>query len=283
MINIIKMDLYRLLHSISFKVMFLAIIGLAFFATNMTKMDINMMAEQREVQGEYVDVSTPPEGIGIFVDTKPAWIDGDVPLVDLSITFLASRLVLILCVIFVPLFVNAESKSGYIKNIAGQLSNKGILVISKLIVAAIQVFIILAGFVIFTWIAGVFCWKDRMVLGSLSDFGIAFFLQYLLHFSLSAVALMFTILFKNSGLSMTWGILCSAGTMSLLYGFINSLLHSLEGFDKFDVTKYMIETNISYINNAIQQDACIRMFVVGVVYVLFASVVSILVMQKRDI
>lgn len=279
MLNIIRMDLHRLTHSISFWVMIATAAALALFSTGMTKYSLDTGPQQGML------VTEPEDEImfGITVETNPAWIDGEIAFTDMVNTDLASCLVLILCVIFVPLFVNGEQKNGFVKNIAGQLPNRGMLIVSKLFAAAVQVFVVLAVHALFIAVAGCFFWGGRFVAGSLSDFLTIFGLHYLLHFSFSAIVLMMTVVSKSSALSMTFGILCSAGLSAILYNFINVAVHFVGGSEEFDIARYMVEMNIACVGSGLGQSDLIRILAVGIAFLVASSAASMAVMQKRDI
>lgn len=280
MTNLIKMDLYRLVRSISFWVMLITVIGLAFFSTGMTKYDLDTATDHSLSVETDADVQI---SLGIFVPTNYEWIDGEILCGELVNANLASRLLLIICVIFIPLFVNGESKHGFIKNIAGQLLSRGMLIISKLITAAVQVFVILAVYAIFTAVAGRIWWGERFVAGPMTDLLEIFGLHYLLHFAFGAVVLMLTILFKSSALSMTFGILCSSGFSALAYNLINIAVHSAGVSEKFDLGRYMIESNIGYVTSGLEQNDLLRIIIVGAAFTAFSAVISMTAMQKRDI
>jgi len=114
-------------------------------------------------------------------------------------------------------------QNGYIKNIAGQLNNRGMLVLSKLAAVAVQVLIIFAVFIFSAAVMGKICWGDKLVFESVSDFAKVFGIHYLLHFSFASLVTALTILVRGSGLGMTFGILCSTGITSLLYAFADIL------------------------------------------------------------
>ncbi|MBQ8514367.1 MAG: hypothetical protein IJ496_03120 [Ruminococcus sp.] len=280
MTNLIKMDLHRLVRSVSFWVMLVTVIGLAFFSTGMTKYDLDTSTEPSLSLEADADVQI---SLGISVPTNYEWIDGEIPCSELVNINFASRLMLILCVIFIPLFVNGESKHGFIKNIAGQLSSRGLLILSKLIAAAVQVFIILAVYVVFTAVAGRIWWGERFVPGPMTDLLEIFGLHYLLHFAFGAVVLMLTILFRSSALSMTFGILCSSGFSALAYNVINIALHSAGVSKKFDFGRYMIESNIGCVTSGLEQNDLLRIIIVGAAFTAVSVVISMTVIQKRDI
>lgn len=281
MTNLIKMDMYRLVRSISFWVMIAVVVALAFFSMGMTKYVLdtvpipekNTAAARDEVQ----------MNLGIYVETDPEWVDGDVAFAEMLNADLASRLILIVCVIFISLFVNAEHKNGFIKNIAGQLGNRGMLILSKLFTAAVQVFVILTVYALSVAAAGCLFWGERFVAGSFSDFLSIFNLHYLLHFSFGAVVLMLTILSKSSAASMVFGILCAGGVSELAYSLVNIAVHSIGGPEQFDISKIMLTTNIASITSELGSGDLIRIVTVGTLFAAAAAAVSMAAMQKRDI
>lgn len=286
MYNLIKMDFYRLFRIKSFWIMILAAVGIAFFSAVMTNVDLEMMKEQPSPAVMQTEISKNGEVVaefGIYTETNKEWVHGDIPFSELLDCSLRSGILLILCVIFVPLFVNGEYKSGYIKNIAGQLPFKGALVLSKISAAVVQIFVILAVFSAATGLAGVILWGQRFVPGSLQDFMVCFGLQFLLHFAFAIVAMFLTVLFKNSAISMVFGILCSMGISGILAGLVNHLLQSVDGLEKINLLKYLIEVNVQNVTASVGRETVIRMVLVGISYIVLAGALSIAVVQKRDI
>lgn len=280
MINLIRMDLHRLVHSVSFWIMIAVVIVLAVFSTGMMKYDLDLMAKEG---GSDLRLEENMQTFGIVVETNYEWLDGNIGFDELVNVNLASSLVLLLPVIFIPLFVNGEQKSGFIKNIAGQLPNRGMLVLSKLFMAAVQVFVILAVYSLSVAIAGRFYFGGRFVTGSIMDFWFIFALHYLLHFSFGAVVLMLTILLKSSAFSMVFGILCCCGISVIVYNLINIAVHFINRNSTFDISKYMIETNLRSVKIGLGQSDLIRIFLIGFGFLAVSVVISVVTMQKRDI
>lgn len=286
MYNLIKMDFYRFFRIKSFWIMILAAMGVAVFSAVMTNVDLNMMKDEPSSSIMETEITKDGEVVaefGIYTETNEEWVDGDIPLSELLDCSFRSGILLILCVIFVPLFVNGEYKSGYIKNIAGQLPFKGGLVLPKVLAAAVQTFIILAVFSAATGIAGSILWGERLVFGSLTDFMVCFGLQFLLHFAFAIVAMLLTVLFKNSAISMVFGILCSMGVSGMLIGLVNRLLQSAEGLEKVNLLKYLIEVNVQNVTASVGREAVTRMLLVGIIYIVISTALSIAVVQKRDV
>lgn len=280
MINLIKMDLYRLVHSVSFWIMIAVTVALAVFSTGMTKYDLDLVAEEGESS---LRPEEDTQMFGVVVETNYEWLDGEIGFDELVSVDLASSLVLILPVIFIPLFVNGEQKNGFVKNIAGQLPNRGMLAVSKLFAAAVQVFVIFVIYCLSVAAAGRFYFGERFVIGSVTDFLFIFVLHYLLHVSFGAVVLMLTVVLKNSAFSMVFGILCCCGISMLAYNLINIAVHFISKVSEFDISKYMIETNIECVRSGLGQSDLFRIILVGFGFLAASAMASAAVMQKRDI
>ncbi len=295
MFNLIKMDLYRMVQSVSFKVMLVVVAAIAFFTIGMTSYDVKNMQEQQEevlsqpvVQEENVQASEAEDGpkltfeFGFTMDADYGW-GTKVPFSDLMNENFKSRILLLLCVIFVPLFVNAEYKNGYIKNIAGQLSNRGTLVISKLVAVALQVLILFIGYIFWSLIAGKIFFGSTMVFGNTGKLLGCTALHYVLCLAISYVVLMMTLLAKSSALPLTFGILCSTGFLGLLYSGINIAIASITGKEGFDIGLYTPEMNVVQISFDMTTDTVTRVVLVGLVYAAVAAGIAITVMKKRDV
>ena len=145
MINLIKMEVYRLLHMPSLYVMLLLMMVMAYIAVRGTSADMKEMKqeltklqqEQTEIQDEQTKIQTYDNDsgnvdVGISVAWDASWLDG-VTLPELLDSIYSSGLLMLFVAIFIPLFVAGEQKSGYIKNIIGQLPFRGQLALSKLV------------------------------------------------------------------------------------------------------------------------------------------------------
>ncbi len=238
---------------------------------NMTDMSVS------EAPPEETDVT-----FGVSVDTKPEWADR-LDFTDFVNYNAAGQILALLCAIFPPIFVNGEQKNGYIKNIAGQLHNRGMLVLSKLAAVAVQVLIIFAVFIFSGAIMGKIRWGDRLVFESVSDFAKIFGIHYLLHFAFASLVTALTILTRGSAFSMTFGILCSTGITSLLYVFTDILLHKCGVSEEFTISKYFIENCIAIVSPDLSGGDLARVIIVGAVFLVISTLISMTVMQKRDI
>lgn len=286
MLNVIKMDIYRLFHTVSTYVMIIATVLLTTFIVYMTKWDLdNMDAMQAntiepgvQVEGDVVELN-----FGFYSNTNAEWKLGDIPLSDLMETQLTAGFYLVFISIFVSIFVYAEQKNGYVKNIAGQLPNKWMLVLSKTMTVALQVLVMFLMIGISMFLVGKICFGERLVFGSFMDLVKVFGGQYFLHFGFACLILCLCLIFKSVALSMTLGILISSKVVTMLYFAVNKLAEGLFKVKDFDMSRYTIEMGISeYTLSAADSDVH-RIFIVALVYVAAAVLTASVVVQKRDV
>lgn len=209
MLNLIKMDLYRMFNTLSTWIIILFTAGMAIFCVVMVQGDLDAMAEDpayaQEMEQEIESASDGNEDrqLGLYAESDPEWIEGKIEAGEFISTQLQSGLFTLFVVIFAAIFANAEQKNGYIKNIAGQLPNRGVLALSKLTASAVQVFIMIMTFVLAAGVMGKILWGGRFYLGSLTDMLPFLRAQYLLNLGIAALILFFCILTKSSAFSMT--------------------------------------------------------------------------------
>lgn len=278
MLNLIKMDLYRLLRSTSTYVMVILAASIATFTIYMTYYEINMEKEDSPLSTENADTESDNITLGIFVDTDPQWMNGDIDYSEMLGAQLQSGLLLILVSVFATLFVAAEIRNGFIKNIAGQFRNRGIMVTAKLVALAVQVLILLVTFALFVLFSSLIFWGNRIVLTSIPELLQLAGLQYLLHFAFACLIIFLCLLSNSPALSMTVGILLCSGLGGLFYGLIDRMTG-----DSFHIEDYMLETNISSVGAGVPSDVAVHAVFIGIGYILVTMILSMLTVQKRDI
>ena len=133
MLNLLRMDLHRMGRSASTWVILACTVLVALFCVAMTDGDIQDMADDpqylAQVQGE--GAGTQNRSVGIYVEADANWVDGPIEAGDIVSAEFHSGMLALLCVIFTAMFVYAEQKNGYVKNLAGQFPHRGLLVLSK--------------------------------------------------------------------------------------------------------------------------------------------------------
>lgn len=292
MLNLIKMDLYRLVRTMSFWVMLVVTVAVAVFGVAMASIDMGMMLDEQQSYSETAE-DNPSENseidaedemnIGVTVETKEEWLDNDIELADFLQVIMGSGMLLIISSIFVAIFVNAEQKNGYIKNIAGQLPMRGLLGVSKLAGVAVQVLTVFIMYTIGTVIAAQIWFGDKLVMGDISELLKFIGVQFILHFAFCTFVAMLCTVSRSAVLGMVVGILINSGLTIFLYEGINKLLNKISILEDFDISKYALESNVYAVTSSSGSDIIIKAIVTGAIYFIICAAISMAVVQKRDI
>ena len=207
MLNLLHMDLHRMGRSAATWVLVACAALVGLFCVAMTDGDIQAMADDPQYLAEIQAAGSEDRTVGIYVESDANWISGPIGAGDVVSAEFHSGLPALLCVIFTALFVFAEQKNGYVKNIAGQFPHRGMLAASKLLAVALVVLLFLGAFTLAVLLAGQGFWGDRFQLDALPALGKLLGVQYLLHLGLCALVLLLTVVLRGSALPMVVGIL----------------------------------------------------------------------------
>lgn len=280
MFNLLKMDMYRLLHSTVTWITISFAIIMAIFSVAMTDMDIQASQENPPAA---IEEMTAEQQVGITVTGNPEWASGKMELGDIISMEVQSGLITILCVIFAALFVNAEQKNGYIKNIGGQFPKRWKLIASKFLAVAVQTFVLLLVFAAVTAAVSFLFWGNQVYVASFGILLKALGIQYLLHIGLVTVIMFLSILTRSTAFSATAGILICSGLTAFLYSGINQMISNVKPMWDFDINNYALESNIRSVGVDTISDVMLRSAIVGIVFVIVFIVFSMITVQKRDV
>lgn len=288
MFNLIKMYLYQLTHAMSTWIMIFCVIALAVFSTVMTNQDLKLI--QQENLSGYETMDTAEENddttydyeIGIMVNSDAAWIH-HIPAGDLVASQISSGLLLLLVSIFTAIFFHGEQKNGFLKNIAGQFHARGNLILSKVVVVAIQILLMLVIFTISILITGLILWGDRIHFEQMSNFISYLGLQFLLHLGFSLVILLLCTLTRTSVVGIVVGIILTSGIATPLLSLINQAAFKINHHTTFNIYRYLPDSNIKslFIQNI--SDMAFRCIMVSIVFIVISTALSMILMRKRDI
>lgn len=315
MIKLIKMECYRLFHMTSTYVMFAVTIALAWVTVYMTRCDLDLMSaegdfaegfaagwngDEREDHSageelsdgeESSDGEEPSNGddginveLGIAVETDAAWLAGDIPAGEFLAKDLQSGILLLLCSIFAALFVNAEQKNGYIKNIAGQIPSRSMLALSKFAGVAVQTAVLLLVYLLSDLAFGRVIFGERFVFESAGVLLGTVAVQYLLHLAFEGVITLLCLLTRSTAFSMTAGIMISCGTLLLAAEFINMLVHRLiSGAERFDISRCTLEYAVGACSAQSSAGQLGKLALLAAVWLLASALTAGIVYRKRDV
>ena len=281
MLNIIKMDLYRMLKTKSMYVIWIVLAAILLITTSLCKTDYELSTEKDAMKQEQVTEPTVDNiNVGMMV-TLPTEPGEKVTVYDIFFANSQGKLYALLLVIFTVLFSTADISSGYIKNIGGQVGNRGSLIFSRSI--ALSVFSVLTMTGAFLFQAAANC----IVFGELEWGNTKAILSYFvaelaLHYALVLICMAIAIILKNNVISMVIAVCLSMNVMTIVYGVINSAIQKI-GIQNFQIYKYTITGKLSLLPMNPSGNECLAAFGVAIVFIVIMISVSSVVFQKRNI
>lgn len=281
MLNIIKMDLYRMLKTKSMYVIWIVLAAILLITTSLCKTDYELLTEKDAMKQEQVTEPTVDNiNVGMMV-TLPTEPGEKVTVYDIFFANSQGKLYALLLVIFTVLFSTADISSGYIKNIGGQVRNRGTLISSRAIALAVFTVLTMAGAFLFQ--AAV----NGIVFGELEWGNTKAILSYFvtelaLHYALVLICMAIAIILKNNVISMVIAVCLSMNVMTIVYGVINSAIQKI-GIQNFQIYKYTITGKLSLLPMNPSGNECLAAFGVAIVFIVMMISVSSVVFQKRDI
>ena len=281
MLNIIKMDLYRMLKTKSMYVIWIVLAAILLITTSLCKTDYELLTEKDAMKQEQVTEPTVDNiNVGMMV-TLPTEPGEKVTVYDIFFANSQGKLYALLLVIFTVLFSTADISSGYIKNIGGQVRNRGTLILSRAIALAVFTVLTMAGAFLFQAAA------NGIVFGELEWGNTKAILSYFvtelaLHYALVLICMAIAIILKNNVISMVIAVCLSMNVMTIVYGVINSAIQKI-GIQNFQIYKYTITGKLSLLPMNPSGNECLAAFGVAIVFIVMMISVSSVVFQKRDI
>ena len=281
MLNIIKMDLYLMFKTKSMYVIWIVLAAILLITTSLCKTDYELLNEKDAMKQEQVTEPTVDNiNVGMMV-TLPTEPGEKVTVFDIFFANSQGKFYALFLVIFAVLFSTADISSGYIKNIGGQVGNRGSLIFSRSI--ALSVFTVLTMTGAFLFQAAANC----IVFGELEWGNTKAILSYFvaelaLHYALVLICMAIAIILKNNVISMVIAVCLSMNVMTIVYGVINSAIQKI-GIQNFQIYKYTITGKLSLLSMNPSGNECLAAFGVAMVFIVMMISVSSVVFQKRDI
>ena len=280
MLNLIKMNLYKLFHQKAFYIVPITtafICGLMVYTTWIIPRLENRSAQLDTETGFHIGfVAGSP-------DIEPLPIVDSFELTEFMDEIFGSGFLIILVSAGAAIAANAERKNGFIKNLAGQIAPRGMLAVTKLPGMLLESFLILMFSIIGCALPGRLLYSD-FILGSMSALTKTLAVQLLLSFALCALILMICTLSGNAAAGIITGIILSAGITSLLYTLINKMLWNyLHVPESFDITRYTLSGHLMSVSSASEPDALGLALAVGAAYLAVCSLGAYVILKKKDI
>ena len=312
MLNMIKMDVYRMFRTKSMYVIWIILLASALLTSFLSKIDYDAVNKEWERQqavesqadtdGQAADVvnaqdieqqqaadsnkeqlsqqNTDNVNIGMSVElpTEPG---KKVTVMDVFLSNAQGKYYALFLVIFAVMFATADIKSGYIKNIGGQVSQRGMLIVSRAVALALFTAITFAGIFVFQAAANMLAFKC-VVWGNWKEIIPYFLTELMLHYAFVLICMAIAVINKNNVISMTLKVCLTMNIMSIVYGLINSAVRKM-GIQNFQIYMYTITGKLSLLPMNPSGNECLAAFGVAIVFAVIMIAASSAVFQKRDI
>ena len=283
MLNMIRMELYRMFKTKSLYVVWLVLAAGILFTTGLSadEMKTYTMEEKQEMY-EYATGQQKSDtvnlGMDVTVPTKP----GDtVSVFDLFYGNIKGKFLALFMVIFAVLYSTADMTSGFIKNIAGQVRDRRGLVFAKGV--SLFVYTVLT-MLIFTGIQTISnaLFFDELVFGPVKEFLQYAGIQTLLHFALLIIVMCIAIVLRNNVISMMLSVCLCMNVLVIFYSFLDNLIAKAH-IKNFHVLEYTVTGNISFLETNVTAKMAVTALAVSIAFVIVMIEVCSTVFKKRDI
>lgn len=279
MLNLTRMDLYRMIRTKSIWVVLLITFIFGALSAQMSYYDMTMQEELSEDTADVEDVDEDDVTMSFGIQTEvPVNEDGDIAsFMEFFFSNLQSGILLVFLAIASVLFVNQEYKTGFVKNIIGQTAHRSSLYISKL-VALISYTLLtvvsyfLAFYVVLKLNTGselIFGWN--ILTSNLDIIGISI----LLHIAFISALTMLTMISRSSTLSITLGMFAAMGGGLIVDGLLHYVLH-------FHISKYFITTNLGNMMPGASEKSLWLALAVALISIVAYNGIGIACFTKRD-
>lgn len=283
MFNMVKMELYRMFRAKSLYVIWLIMSMVIIFSTSMARLEQDMMQEgviseqelnqSIEEQSETVNI-----GMSVLVPTAPG---ADISVFDCFYANIQAKMIALFLVIFTVIFSTADMNSGYIKNIGGQVKNRGNLVFAKAVTLIIYTILsILLAFAV--QILGNAIFLRYIVWGNVAELVKYLGIQIVLHTAFVLISMAISIILRNNVISMIVVICLCLNLAMLAYGAIEMFIQKL-GIKNFSIIEHTVTGKMSLLPMSPTTNDCVSSIIIGTVFGIIFALASAIVFKKRDI
>ena len=281
MLNVIRMEFYRMLKSKSFYIAGICLILTMLFSTNMSAEEWKKSTpEERQELHELFLREAKTESVAIAV-TIPTEANARVTVYDLFFANIKSKLIALVFACFTVIYATADITSGYVKNIAGQIRNRKSLIYAKTL--SLLVYCVGSmGFLIPIQAVCSQLFFGYVKWGPWKDFLYYLGIQTLLHYAFILTMMMLAVILKNNILTTALSIGLCINFQLIFYGFLDKFVNRM-GISGWHTREYTITGNISLIGMQISAETAGHAAVVAVVFLILAVWITGIVFDLRDI
>ncbi|MFQ9514426.1 MAG: ABC transporter permease subunit [Eubacterium sp.] len=280
MLNVIKMDFYRMLKTKSLYIVWIILALVTVFTTYLSAEEFYDTEVQQESSQKLQDTSPDNMNLGITV-TLPTEASEKVTVYDIIFANIQGKAIGIFIAIFAVIFSTADMNSGYIKNIGGQVARRSRLVWSKEISLFLFTILTIGIYIMVQMIS------NQIFFGYLKFGDVGALIRYLLvevllHFTLALICMAIAMLIRNNVVSMIIAICLCMNVLMILYSAIDNLLKNIAP-KNFHIINYTVTGKISQMSMDFTNKEGAAALVVGLIFIIVMSIVSSVMFEKRDI
>ena len=314
MLNMIKMDVYRMFRTKSMYVIWIILLASALITSFLSKIDYdaaNKEWEKQQAVESQADTDTDMQaadvvnaqdieqqqaadsnkeqlsqqntdnvniGMSVELPTEPG---KKVTVMDVFFSNAQGKFYALFLVIFAVMFATADIKSGYIKNIGGQVSQRGMLIVSRAVALALFTAITFAGIFVFQAAANMLAFKC-VVWGNWKEIIPYFLTELTLHYAFVLICMAIAVIIKNNVISMTLSVCLTMNIMSIVYAFIDYVVNR-KGLHNFSIYKYTVTGRMAMLPMDAGREDVVSSMCVAAVFIIIMLSLSSYIFQKRDI
>lgn len=286
MLNIIRMELFRLLKSKSFCIIMIALVMTGLFSAYLLNARMQeVMEEGGKIQLNRIIVSVPEGGryfIGINYNANSLIKEKITVLEEVSV-MLSSAVVMFFTGVFTVLYVSAEKSCGFTRNIVSCVKKRRFILYSQLI--SISVFVMLEFLVLLlsTELGSIMFLNNfsfEMPLEELQCIG----LKFLLYIAFAMFLILVTVAFKNNILPVIISIFLGYGIITAFIGCIGDIIAKKSGYDEFYyLDKYLVVRNIQVLSISSLAEIHLTVLLTAIAAILVYISLAAAVIEKRDV
>lgn len=223
MLNLIRMENYRLFKTRTIYTCLIVLALVTLLNTVLLKADMDMMEsdDTQSTQTEYED-DTDTMQLGMVV-SLPTEAFQKITVFDMIYASMSGRLFTLFVVIFAISFACADIKSGFVKNIGGQVRDRRMLILAKAVALAIAVIVITLASVLFQ-IACNLVLLGYVRMGSLRDFAAYMGVTLMLNYALALVFMMAVIVIKSRMIATILAVCVCVNMQLIIYSAVDRLI-----------------------------------------------------------
>lgn len=281
MLNMIKMDLYRMFRTKSLYVVWIIAAAAIIISTGFSKDEYDMISEEAGAPKEMAEMQAEEPvqlGLSVILPTEPG---EKVTVADILFANTQAKFIALFLVIFAVMYATADINSGYIKNIGGQVRNRGSLILAKAVSLLVYTVLSMVGAAVLQIVS------NQIILGYIEWGGAKDFLMYLgiqtlLHFALVLICMAIAVIIRSNVITMIIAVCLCMNMMIILYSAADKMIQKM-GVKEFQLLDYTVTGKIAMLPMYPSGSECMEAVAVAVGFIVVMVAVTSLIFRKRDI